>query len=1086
MRKIFLFFSVLLLLSSTLKAQTRTVSGTVTDEKSEPVPGVTIQVKGSNASTATDADGKYSIKVTDMQTVVITVKFIGYAYQERAVAANERNADFKLVPSTNDLNEVVVVGYGEQKKIDLTGAVATIDTKQIQDIPVIDLASALRGQVAGVSVSGGTGRPQANVASVSIRNPVTFVNGAVPPTLYVIDDVIKTQQDFNALDQSEVESISVLKDAAAAIYGIQGANGAIIVRTKRGKIGAPKVSYSGSLGLADASELPKMMNGYQLATYLNYLGFAGQQATGHTIDEHGYIDGSSTKKLATYYSPDELAYFQQPENDVNFLKQAFKTAATQRHSLNISGGNDKVTYYGGASYVTQNSNFTEGNTGFKADRWSYRASVNASVANGLKVAMSLNGYTTTEKKGYFKQGGENQDNDFKVLLLSPPFTKYYVNGLPNFLEGPTGNIGNTNNLADFNYFYVRDHTNDYNLSKPTALNINPTITYEVPFIKGLKLTGNYNREITNTYNKQVGTNYLVYQFAGLGENNHIPGGAIINSKVQKNGDFVRLNPVYNNDYQLTGTVNYTRQFGKHNISLLGLYEQEEGFSDVSDSRVEGVIAGGYDNQNFANGAMTSTETVGNTGRQAYAGRLNYNYADKYLLEALIRRDGSVKFAPGHRWGTFSSVQGGWVVSEENFFKNNVKFMDFLKIRASLGLLGKDNVVKAFQYAENYNFGQTGHGAVFGGNADRGLTIFPNISMANSDVTWDDDTKINLGLDMQFLSNRLGVTVDAYQDYLRNMLAQPTASTPFLIGVSSGQIPTENNGSANVFGYELSVSWKDRVGKDISYYVSPFLSWNDNKILKKDQQAGIPGTWEDVIGGSADQGLKGFKTSGFFRTQAEVDAFMTTHPNYTIYGLKPAPGMLYYQDIRGQKNANAPGGYDAPDGIIDDNDKTFLTKHQSNHYSGGFNFGGSYKNFTLQVITSLSWGGVSTIESDALSQGSATANRPNIWAPGNYWTPETPNALLPSPYYMGKTGYNNVQSDFWLKSSFQFRMTNLNLSYAFPKNLSKKFGVADIRIYANMVNPFNFYNPFDYRDNGVSSYLNYPTVKTYTFGLNVGF
>lgn len=1081
MRKILLFFSVLLLLSSTLKAQTRTVSGTVTDEKNEPVPGVTIQVKGSTASTGTDENGKYSINVTDMQAVVITVKFIGYGYQERSVAANERNADFKLVPEANNLNEVVVVGYGEQKKIDLTGAVGVIDTKQIQDIPVVDMASALRGQLPGVSVTGGTGRPQANVTGIVIRNPLTFA-AATPLPLFIIDDVQRSQADFNALDQSEVESISILKDAAAAIYGIKGANGAVIVRTKRGKSGAPKVSYNGSLGLTGASELPKMMNGYQLATYLNYLGFAGQQATGHTIDEHGYIDGSSTKKLATYYSPDELAYFQQPENDVNFLKQAFKTAAIQHHSLNVSGGNDKVTYYGGASYVTQSSNFTGGNTGFKADRWSYRASVDAKVASGIKVGISLSGFTTTEKKGYFKQGGENQDNDFKVLLLSPQFTKYYVNGLPNFLEGPTGNIGNTNNLADFNYFYVRDHTNDYNLSKPTALNINPTITYDVPFIKGLKLTGNYNREITNTYNKQVGTNYVVYQFAGLGENNHIPGGDIINSKAQKNGDFIRLNPVYNNNYQLTGTVNYARQFGKHSISFLGLYEQISGFSDASDSRVEGVILGGYDNQNFANGAMTSVETIGHTGSEAYAGRLNYNYADKYLFEGLIRRDGSMNFAPGYQWGNFGSVSAGWVMSEENFFKDNVKFMDFFKIRASLGWLGKD-ASTAFQYAENYNFGQTGHGAVFGGNSDRPLTNYPNISLANGLTTWDNDTKVNLGLDMQFLNSRLSVSIDGYKEYMRNMLAQLTASTPFTVGAN---VPYENYGAANLFGYELSVSWKDKIGKDISYYVSPFLSWNDNKVLKKDQSAGIPGTWEDLIGGSYDQGVRGFKTIGFFRTQAEVDAYLTAHPNYTIYGLKPAPGMLYYQDIRGQKNANAPGGYDAPDGIIDDNDKTFLTNHQSNHYSGGFNFGGSYKNFAIQVVTSLSWGGSATIESDALSQGSATANRPAIWAPGNYWTPETPDAPLPSPYYMGKTGYNNLQSDFWLKSSLQFRMTNLNLSYAFPKDWSKKFGVADIRLYANLTNPFNFYNPFSYRDNGVSSYLTYPTVKTCTFGLNVGF
>jgi len=355
MRRIFLLFSVLFLLSSTLKAQTRIISGTVTGDKGETLPGVTIQVKGGNASTATDANGRYSIKVTDMQTVVIMVKYIGYAYQERAVSTNERNADFTLVPTTNDLNEVVVVGYGEQKKIHLTGAVATVDMKQIEDIPVTNLAASLRGQIPGVGVGISTNRPGINNTSITIRNQISYAKNPNTNPLYIIDDMIRTQQDFNALDQSEVESISILKDEAAAIYGIAGAQGAVVVRTKRGKAGSLKVSYNGSYGITTASELPTMLTGYQQAVYLNDLAIADQTRGGHTIDAHGYIDGSATNKLKTFYTPDELAYFQQPGNNTNFLKEAFKNATLQRHTLSVNGGSDKATYFADVSYVNQTS-----------------------------------------------------------------------------------------------------------------------------------------------------------------------------------------------------------------------------------------------------------------------------------------------------------------------------------------------------------------------------------------------------------------------------------------------------------------------------------------------------------------------------------------------------------------------------------------------------------------------------------------------------------------------------------------------------------------------------------------------------------
>jgi TonB-linked SusC/RagA family outer membrane protein len=962
-----------------------------------------------------------------------------------------------------------------KKGYSLTGAVATVDTKRIEDIPVANLAQSLRGQIPNVGINTASNRPGINNTSVIIRNPISYAKNPDPNPLYIIDDMERTQQDFNALDQSEVESISILKDGAAAIYGIKGTNGAVVVRTKRGKAGAAKISYNGSYGISTVSQLPSMMNAYQQGVYLNDLIIADQANGGHTIDEHGYIDGSTTNKNRNYYTPDELAYFQQPGSSTNFLKEQFQNAILQRHTFNVTGGSDKATYYAGATYVKQGSNFE----GAYANRWSYRASVDAKLTNGLTASVSLSGFISKDYKYYFKQGGESADNDLKILLNTPQYTKFFIDGMPTLLST---NTSNTNALENFNYMYVVNNTNNYTLSQPSTLNINPKLTWDVPFVKGLKLSANYNRTINNTYGKQVGSNYVAYQFAGTGENNHIPGGALIQGITQKNGDIVRLNPVFDNRYQLTGTVSYSRSFGKHEISILGLYDQLEQYSSGSTSSVEGLVPGGYDNENFAIGAMTATETLSNFGRMGYAGRINYNYASKYLLEFLMRADASVKFPPGRRWGYFPSMSLGWVVSEEGFFKRNVRFMDYLKFRGSLAFLGADNAGN-WEYAENYNFGQQSKAAVFGGNQARGLAIFQNIMLANPFVRWDNDTKVNLGMDMQFLKNRLAVSIDAYKDFRYNILGSLSSSTPFVVGATP---PTENYAKVNTFGWEFSATWKDRINKDLSYYISPNLGWADNKLIKVDQPAGNIGTYLDKIGGSDDQGFLGFKNSGFLRTQADVDAFLVQHPGYTIYNLAPKPGMLVYEDVRGPKDAS--GQYTPADGKIGDEDKQFLTKKQNNHFNGGLNLGITYKDLTVQVITTISWGGQGIIESDALKKGTAISNRPDFWAPGSYWTPTNTSADLPSPFYMGggSAGYNDAASDFWFKSSLQFRMTNLNVAYSIPKGIVNKMGLGSIRVYANIINPVNFYNPYSYRDNGVSSYLNYPTVKSYTFGLNVGF
>ncbi|WP_439697313.1 SusC/RagA family TonB-linked outer membrane protein [Mucilaginibacter sp. AW1-7] len=1061
MRKFFLLFSVLLLLSSTLMAQTRTVTGkVVSSDKNEPLIGVSVQVKGSTAGTTTDTSGRYSIKVTNLQSVVIKVQYIGYAFQEKTLNVGEMNADFRMVPTSSNLDEVVIVGYGSQKRSHLTGAVETVDMTKIQDIPTTNLAAALRGTNAAVGVSGGTARPGQN-ASITIRNPIFLAkDGGSTDPLYIIDGAKRTLSDFNLLDQSEVENISILKDAAAAIYGIEGANGVIIVKTKRGHSGQPKISFSASAGSADAVQLPKMMSGLQLATWLNDY---EQGLNGFNITPDGYIGGDLTKKDLNYYTPDELAYF--ADNNNNFLKQAFHPALVERGAVNVSGGNDKVTYFAGANYVNQNSNFSGVNT----NRFGFRGSVDAKLAQGLKLSLSLSEDVSKSKSYWYKLSGtsESLDNDFLSLNQAPPWQQYFIDGHPVYLSSRTA----TDNI---NFFAVQN-SNNYTSSNNYIMNALANLSYDIPGVKGLSANVSYNRNINNNFSKQYGTSFVYYQYSGTGSNNHIPGGTIVGTPTIKNGDRVRLTPSITDNYQFNASLNYNRIFGKHEISFIALYEQYETSFEGVNAEADGVILNGKDNQNFTTGAQSSNQasSISEGGKQAYAARLNYGYADKYLVELSLRADANTNFPPGNQWGYFPSGSVGWVVSKEDFFKN-VSFVDFFKLRASVGSLGSYNT-KAYQYAVNYKIGTgSGGGAVFGGNnADKGIGLTTNIAIANPDYTWDHDTKTNYGIDLRFLNNRLSATADYFWDHHYNMLASLNSSVPVTVGATPS---TENYGSINTFGYEVSVSWKDHIGKNWTYNVSPFFTWSDNKYLKYDLSSGLAGTFQDLTNKSGDQGTLGYKSLGIIRTQADADAIIAERAtaaggagNVTIMSQAVKPGMLNFQDLNG-------------DGIIDSKDLQFLGHKSNNHYSMGFNFGGSYKSLSLNVIMGLSWGGTASIEGAATKQATASENRPVFWA--DHWTPTNTEAKYPAPYYYQTYA---VTTDFWFVSPVTWNISSANLSYALPDNISKKLGMASVRAYVVATNPVSFLNPYpnSYRSQS-TPFTSYPNLRTISFGLNLGF
>jgi hypothetical protein len=425
------------------------------------------------------------------------------------------------------------------------------------------------------------------------------------------------------------------------------------------------------------------------------------------------------------------------------------------------------------------------------------------------------------------------------------------------------------------------------------------------------------------------------------------------------------------------------------------------------------------------------------------------------------------------------------MSEEPFIKKGLKFVDYLKLRGSVGLLGNDNS-NAFQYLRNYQFA-IGHAAVFGQpTGPRGSTVEPSILLANADARWDDNLKTNFGIDAQFLRSRLSLTVDGYFERRTNLLTQLSAAVPFIVGA---RLPVENYLDINNYGFEISLGWKDKIGKDLTYSFTPFLSWFDAKNIKIDQQAGLNGTYLDRSGLSTDVGPLRYDYLGMIRTQGDADrvkdemaAASGVNPaDVRIFGLVPQPGMLYYRDKRGPIDAN--GQYTAPDGKINTEDQDYV-KRSGNNYNLGLNLGASYKSFSFNVIAGVQWGGSTFVEGDAfgynITSSTNITNRPEFWK--DHWTPSNPDAAYPSPYF--RESYN-VTSQFWERSSTVFRLTNLNFSYAVPGRITQKLGVGSIRAYFNGQNLINFYNPFSYRDNG-SPYTSYPVLKTYSFGLNVGF
>ena len=1084
---------------------TTTIKGTVVDENGDPVIGATIHVPGTRQATVTDLDGNYSISAPKGTT--LTVTYVGYKQ------ISTKGGRIMLKEGDTDLDEVVVVGYGTQKRAHLTGSVESIPVDEIQDISSGNLASTLSGLVNGLSVSGGESQP-GEAARITIRTANTLgdIGSTVQQPLFVIDGYIypndvkvgNVQQNlgaeaFNNLDPAEIESISVLKDASAAVYGARAANGVILVTTKKGKMGKPVISYSGQYGWTDAVATPKMLSAYNYGRLYNEI--AARDPLNTTLDH-----------TTGLFQADELEAMKGMNNDL--LDKYWKTGFTQKHSVNISGASDRVNYFAGIGYFDQDGNLGR----LDYNRWNYRAGVDVKISKWLGAGVTISGDYGKRNTGNVKVGGSSDQKQYNLLLTRPYYLPEYIGEND---EYPILNYGPTNSEANQNQRYNYDlliNDGDYSKSMTSNLNIGANINYDFGWskaLKGLKVSFQYSKSINTNKGNEYGSNFTIYNMQkryGSGSHLYSPlDGSddyslwdLTNLVAHKydNGNYLARTDVRTDNYQMNFTVNYARDFGLHNVQALFSIEKSEAESEYQRSSVTNPYEFTTGQSNSADGTQTGIFTRSESGSLSYIGRVNYSYAGRYLFEFLMRADASQKFSPENRWGYFPATSIGWIASEEKWFKKAMPWWNFLKFRASFGLTGRDNTT-AWQWMQVYAQDKN-RGVLFGDyTKDTGnrITINKNNSAVNRDITWDKSYKFNFGIDNRFLNNRLSVGLDFYREWNRDMLINILQVVPSTVGTQSA---ASNNGEIDNWGWELSLGWRDKIGKDFKYNIGINTGYSDNKVLRMDFDQNF--YYRQIQrNGRTDIGTWGMQCIGMFRSFQDIDEYFTKYHITSYMGMSKdqvRPGMLIYKDVRGSQHTDANGKiyYDGPDGIVDrDNDQVQLG-HRGNIYGFTLNAGGSWKGLSFQLQFGAHWGGYTTVPAQALTASAIEyTNMPSFWNPdnvfvyqnvydgqGNLIQAANRNACLPNPGY----SINIVASSFWRISAAQVTLNRLTLAYSLPKAWLKALGIGiqNVRLNLTGQNLINFYNP--YPDNFYSPYAgtygNYPNLRKWTLGVNVSF
>lgn len=1014
--------------SNNVNKQSSTLKGTIVDENGLPIIGANVLVKGTTNGTITDVDGNFSLDVENGN--ILHISYIGYADQEIKVGG-QNDLLVTLKENTKVLDELVVVGYLTQKKVSLTGSVASMKMEEnMNTISTTSAGNLLAGKMAGVNVGTSSGIPGDN-PKISIRTVSSWKDNAQPVT-YVIDGVVRDATDFNNLSSNEIDNISVLKDAAsAAIYGSRSSGGVIIVTTKKGKEGKPSINYSYGFSIDSRTGNQDLTDGVQTAELYNRVCLnPSQKWTQEELDHIASINGG-------------YGY--------NQLDEVWQSPTTQTHSLNVSGGSGKIHYFASASYLKQQG-FLKPAT---FDKYNIRMNVTADITDDFEVfaGFALN----NTKRGDIVFEGANSLYT-KLRIWQPEQPVFTESGKP-IDYGWIGNVGAMVN-GDAGY-------KNATFIKPQAVF---KATYKFPFLKGLSASVQYSKSWTHTATDEFYHNYDMVVTKKSGANSHIISDRdadvmSVKQSSQFNKDYIKKTSDWGDDQQLNFYLNYSNTFNDvHRLDAVLLTEWYEGYSaQVYGARETFPI---YLYDQFWAASDTRADTYGGgsaakrTGRMSYVGQFNYSYADKYLLSFSFREDGSMNFAPSQRWGFFPAGSVAWVISEENFFNKNL--IQFLKLRGSVGLTGDDSV-GGWQWQESYK--QDGS-AYFGQDPSKSLGLTYG-SVVNPNLTWEKALSYDIGVDMNFLNN-WHFTMDYWFRKSYDILDNRQATLPTTY---SRDMPAENYGKMNAQGVDFELGYRGQ-SKDFTYFANATLSYGWNKIKYKDYAENAQ--WIDIPIGTSTTRLVGYDFDKIIRTQAELDAFNTAHPDYTFNGMKPQLGDIVYKDHSGPEGV--------ADGVIDDWDRVVL-RDKNFPVVYGLNLGGSWKGLSVDMMFSGELGVYKSYRSIA---GNVEWNRMYEGWYDDSWTEENPNASLPRMVsYNVPSTYRDKDSQFWYKKTNFMRLKYLTVSYDLPKNQFYNKFFENVRLFVSGTNLF-CWSSFKYYDPQLGNGNDYPIMRSFNFGIDVKF
>lgn len=1012
--------------SALQQAKRVTVSGTVKDARTgEPIMGASVRAIGLKAVAMTDAQGRFSITATEGGK--IQVNYIGYKVETVDVAPGQTTFSIAIKEDERMLSEAVVVGYGTQKKVNLTGSVATLDAKQLEERPIQNIQQGLQGTMPGVTISGTNGAPGMDAGSIRVRGTGTL-NTADP---YILIDGVESST-LSALDPNDIESISVLKDAAsAAIYGSKASNGVILITTKRGKSGKPRVTYNGYVSVQNVTNTIDRLSSYDYASLYNQALVSEGKAARFTDEElQKFKDGTDPNY---------------PNN--NWYDLAYKTGVLQRHNISVNGGTENVNYMASVGYLKQTGVLPNAGREQFNGRTNLSMKITKKLTARLNLAYIKNDYTDASSAYY---GGSSDQLIRQLNVISPWIVARYD-------DGTWGTISDGNPIA-----WLDNHL------KVSRKNTNFTGLFALDYdiLDGLKATMSASY-VNNNQNYSYFQKYFRYNA------NKATDPAFLDERVYKweRSTFEAL-------------LNYDKNFGLHHVgAMAGWHAESYNYKYWYTYR-----------KNFPNNELTdlnagdvSTQLAQGFTRKlnmlSWFGRVNYDYAGKYLFEANVRADASSRFAKGHRWGYFPSFSAGWRISEESFMEGARDWLSNLKLRASWGKLGNQDALDEYYPAVNtYNLGAS---YPFDGALNSG---FYQSSYRLETITWEKATTWGIGLDLGLFKNKVNVSLDYYNRKTSDIIMQVDVPREFALGAYY-----DNVGSMRNQGFELTASYEDSYG-DWTFGASANFAYNKNEILDLTGKGYIDSGGYDVrqMEGKAFNSYYLYKSDGFFQSNAEAKAYMDKY--------WPAEGYNSKGELVQNPNGTNPFSKDFKagdiryvdtngDGKIDANDRIFFQGTEP-VYTFGLNLHAGWKGFDL----SLFFNGAAKVNRvfdayEVYGAFSGDAGHPaSIWK--DAWSENNPNGSMPRIFTDNNSpsSYRNARSDFWLQDCSYVRLKNLQFGYTLPKSLLDRLGVSNIRVYYSVENLFTIDNMKIAIDPEATSnrLSSYPLLRTHAFGVSISF